>query len=74
MGYGNTVMLQCAIQESKTTHLDAHVSEDKVHAVVGALVILEAELSVSVHRVEPIVLKNKRDNKKFYQHHTHLHT
>lgn len=39
------------------THLDAHVSEDEVNAVVGALVILEPELSVGVHRVEPTVLK-----------------
>ena len=46
-------------RDSKTTHLDAHVSEDEVDAVVGALVVLEPELSVSVDRVEPTVLKRK---------------
>lgn len=38
------------------THFDPHVSEYKGDALVRTLVVLEAELSICVHCVQPTIL------------------
>lgn len=58
----------CNPNRSKATDLDAHVAEDEVDAIVGALVVLEAESSVSVHCVEAIVLPQRENNTSLLEH------